>query len=57
MEQIIFETTKFYLAFQDGPVNDIEYDTWEKANDALREMNDKSVCIQTRVHRKIYKCV
>ena len=41
MKSIVLLETKWYLAVQDGRLDNIEYDTFDEAEDALRNLSDK----------------
>lgn len=44
--------TKYYLSFQDGRVNNIDYSSYEEANEALEKINNNNdICIMSYVKR------
>ncbi len=54
-KQLILEETVYYLAFQDGPANNDEYDTENEAKEALSKIDEvfrRGICVMSRVKRK-----
>ena len=58
MREIIIRDKVWYLALQDGPLNDVEYSTEAAAKEALKRLKKErrdlhlGTCVMSRVHEK-----